>query len=50
MMLHTPAFMRNVLECQNRWTTKDLHRMATTYKLGTKEGEPPLDILEFPSK
>lgn len=50
MMLHTPAFMRNVLECQNRWTTKDLHRMATTYKLGTKEGESPLDILEFPSK
>ena len=43
-----PTFMQSVLECQNRWTTKDLHRMAATYKLGTREGETPLDILEFP--
>ncbi|SFB10221.1 hypothetical protein [Selenomonas ruminantium] len=48
MDFNEPTFMQSVLECQNRWTTKDLHRMATTYKLGTKEGESPLDILEIP--
>ena len=42
------TFLQSVMDCQNRWTTKDLHRMATTYKLGTKEGEHPLDVLEFP--
>ena len=48
MNFDEPTFIQNVIECQNRWTTKDLHRMATTYKLGTKEGEHPLDIFCTP--
>lgn len=37
-------YLQKVTECQRRWTSKDLLRMSTTYKLGTGEGENPFEI------
>ena len=37
-------YFQSVAECQQRWTSKDLLRMSTKYKLGTKEGETPLNM------
>ncbi len=40
-------FMLSVAECQQRWRSRDLLRLSTvTYKLGTKEGENPFEVIQ----